>query len=307
MGRILHTADGGATWQQQTSGTDFLLEKVLFVDRDHGWAVGGWPRDAAVSLFGGMGVILATRDGGKHWTKQLDGEATWLKDICFLDRQLGWAVGEFGTILKTTDGGNHWRQIRKTETTSWLYGVAMLDGRRGFAVGHDETILRTDDGGQTWTLQPGPVPRRPNGWPAAYRAVAFADARRGWIVGDGGNVLATTDGGDSWQPDGVDLPDDAAPLVSFENLTVGSDGMAWAVSPVALLVKRQSDTRWHVVRTGRAPTAGHSGWLRAASFPDDSAGWLGGDRGLVLHTSDAGQTWTRQRDSGRAVSVHFEN
>ena len=299
MGTLLHTSDGGTTWKQQAGGTDFILEKVFFIDRDHGWAVGGWPRDAAVSVLGGMGVILATVDGGRQWTKQLDGEATWLKDVFFLDRRLGWAVGEFGTVLKTTDGGKHWRQIKRTGTASWLYGITFLDDCRGFAVGHDETILRTNDGGQTWTLQPGPVPHRANGWPAAYRAVAFADGQRGWIVGDGGSILQTVDGGDSWQLDRFDLPRDAAELASFENLTVAPNGTAWAVSPVGLFSRRSGDTRWRVVRTGEP------GWLRAVSLPDAQAGWLVGERGTVLHTSDGGQTWTRQRDSGRDMGLLY--
>ncbi|NOX53452.1 MAG: hypothetical protein GXP27_03240, partial [Planctomycetes bacterium] len=141
LGTILHTSDAGKTWREQPTGTDFILEKVFFVDRNHGWAVGGWPRDAAVAVYGGMGVILATSDGGRHWAKQLEGEAVWLKDVFFLNRRLGWAVGEYGTVLKTTDGGQHWRQIRQTGTASWLYGVAFLDEQHGFAVGHDETIL----------------------------------------------------------------------------------------------------------------------------------------------------------------------
>ena len=223
LGTILHTADGGATWDEQDSGTEFILERVFFVDRNHGWAVGGWPRGAAVSVYGGMGVILATSDGGRHWSKQLDGEATWLKDVFFLNARQGWAVGEYGTVLKTTDGGGHWRPIQRTGTPSWLYGVAFVDERHGLAVGHDETILRTDDGGETWTVGPSPVPRRSNGWPAAYRAVAFAGQQRGWIVGDGGTILGTNDGGGSWQLEPLALPDTAAELASFEYLNAARE------------------------------------------------------------------------------------
>jgi len=299
MGTILHTADGGLTWRQQESGTDFILEKVFFIDEHHGWAIGGWPRDAAVSLLGGMGVILATSDGGKHWTKQIDGEASWLKDVFFLDRRHGWAVGEYGTILRTTDGGEHWRQIKRTHTPSWLYGVAMIDDLRGFAVGHDETILRTNDGGETWFVRQSPVPRQPNGWPAAYRAVAFADARRGWIVGDGGTILQTTDGGNSWQLDQLDLPDEVVEMASFEDLTVSDDGTAWAVSPVALLSKRSKESHWRVASSGGL------GWHRAACFLDASTGWLVGERGLMLHTSDGGQTWNRQCESDRSMGLLY--
>lgn len=299
QGTILHTADGGATWREQDSGTDFILEKVFFIDSMRGWIAGGWPRDSVVSLYGGMGVILATEDGGATWTRQLEGEATWLKDIFFLDQDTGWAAGEFGTILKTTDGGAHWRQIVRTGTRAWLYGIAFVDALHGIAVGHDETILATEDGGENWTVRPGPLPRRANAWPSAYRAVAFADHRHGWIAGDGGSILATTDGGHSWVLESLDLPAAAVDLNSFENLAVAPDGTAWAVSPVALLRKRPGDGAWKLVRTG------HPGWLRAACFPGDGIGWLAGERGLVLHTSNRGTTWERQHHSGRPMGVHY--
>ncbi|MCP5118541.1 MAG: hypothetical protein GY953_47620, partial [bacterium] len=238
-------------------------------------------------------------DGGRRWSKQLDGEATWLQDVFFLDPRLGWAVGEYGTVLRTTDGGAHWEHSRQSETTRWLYGVAFLDDRRGFAVGFDETILWTADGGRTWAPQPSPLPRRPNAWPAAYRAIAFADHQRGWIAGDGGNILQTSDGGRSWQLDEPDLPNGSVELVSFETLAVSGDGTAWAVSPVALLCRRPDESRWRFVPTGEP------GWFRAGSFIDSSTGWLAGERGTVLHTTDGGDTWVRQRDSGRTMGLLY--
>jgi photosystem II stability/assembly factor-like uncharacterized protein len=51
-GTILATADGGATWSTQTSGTSNQLNGVAFTDDTHGWAVGDG------------GVILATSTGG---------------------------------------------------------------------------------------------------------------------------------------------------------------------------------------------------------------------------------------------------
>ncbi len=41
---ILHTADGGATWIHQPSGTSEPFNAVFFLDAQHGWAVGGGGR-----------------------------------------------------------------------------------------------------------------------------------------------------------------------------------------------------------------------------------------------------------------------
>ena len=39
-GMILATADGGASWEPQTSNTTASLHSVGFVDAQRGWAVG---------------------------------------------------------------------------------------------------------------------------------------------------------------------------------------------------------------------------------------------------------------------------
>ena len=39
-GTVLHTADGGQTWEKQKTGVDFTLSSVSFVDPQNGWAVG---------------------------------------------------------------------------------------------------------------------------------------------------------------------------------------------------------------------------------------------------------------------------
>ncbi len=299
IGAILHTDDGGATWHEQHSGTDFMLEDVFFADESHGWAVGGWPRDSMVALFGGMGIILATDDGGKTWRPQLEAEAAWLSSVFFVDDNAGWAVGEYGTMLRTTDGGKSWEQARHVSSHAWLYDVHFLDERRGWAVGFDETILRTDDGGETWSRQQAPVGRRTHGWPASYNAIVFTDEHDGWVVGDWGNILRTEDGGESWTPDEVGLPESVLDLACFSDVTLSSDGTAWAVSPVALLNCPPGQQTWRLVKTG-VPA-----WLRGLTFADDSHGWLVADRNTIIATDDGGSTWHSQRDSGREMGLLY--
>ena len=55
-GLVLHTEDGGKTWNQQQTGTAKALTGVSFVDRTHGFCVGSG------------GTILVTADGGRSWT-----------------------------------------------------------------------------------------------------------------------------------------------------------------------------------------------------------------------------------------------
>ena len=99
---ILHTTDGGTTWQTQASGTTSVLAGVAFVDVSNGWAV-GWE-----------GTIVHTTDGGNTWESQNSGTANRLWGVAFADANNGWAVGEYGTILHYN--GGLWSPASRTQT-----------------------------------------------------------------------------------------------------------------------------------------------------------------------------------------------
>ena len=73
-GAILHTEDGGKTWQKQNSGSANLLQSVAFVSAQSGWAVGA------------EGEILHTEDGGKTWQKNIV-PLNGLESVTFGDRK----------------------------------------------------------------------------------------------------------------------------------------------------------------------------------------------------------------------------
>ncbi|MCE9544573.1 MAG: hypothetical protein K8T25_03510 [Planctomycetia bacterium] len=56
--RVLHSANGGATWDSYSTGTTLPIRAMTFTDATHGWAVGA------------LGQILATADGGRTWQAQ---------------------------------------------------------------------------------------------------------------------------------------------------------------------------------------------------------------------------------------------
>ena len=100
---LLVTHDGGATWEERSSGVIMGLTAIDFVDSSFGWAVGDG------------GEIIHTEDGGETWSIQESADRyqkPWLADVSFVDRQNGWAVGSMsgngppdGKILHTSSGG----------------------------------------------------------------------------------------------------------------------------------------------------------------------------------------------------------
>ena len=183
QGLIVHSKDGGKSWQLQSSGTqEWLLSITFAADGQQGWAAGG------------RGTILKTTDGGKSWQAQSSDTQALLSSVTFAaDGQQGWAAGHDGTILKTTDGGKSW-QAQSSGTQAMLQSITFAaDGHQGWAAGDRGTILKTTDGGKNWQAQS-------SGTQAWLQSITFtADGQQGWVTGDRGTILKTTDGGESWQ------------------------------------------------------------------------------------------------------------
>jgi photosystem II stability/assembly factor-like uncharacterized protein len=93
------------------------LEKIRFVNNENGWIVGA------------SGTILHTQDGGEHWQQQFSGTIQNLYDACFIDKYIGWVVGD-SVVLFTDDGGYHWEK-QYTGDSLQLRSVYFTDKNNG--------------------------------------------------------------------------------------------------------------------------------------------------------------------------------
>jgi Photosynthesis system II assembly factor YCF48 len=153
---------------------------------------------ATMGWLAGNDRILATADGGAHWSVQLTGSYR-LSSVDFISGKTGWAVGA-DTLLTTSDGGAHWTAL--PEPCPVIRSVHFVSPRTGFAIAGGTNIggigprapmsggvvLTTTDGGRSW--RPAPAP-------ADAQTVCFTDPRRGWLGADG-RLYATSDGGAHW-------------------------------------------------------------------------------------------------------------
>lgn len=138
---VLHTTDGGETWEHQFTGDDVespLLD-VLALDTNHVIAVGAF------------GAYYETRDAGTTWEQQ------WIIDedahLNRISRTHGGALfiaGEFGTLLRSTDAGDSWENLSTGDGGS-LYGVLELADRTLLTYGLRGRVHRSTDDGETWT------------------------------------------------------------------------------------------------------------------------------------------------------------
>lgn len=236
-GGLLHTTDGGETWNEiaLVTGAD-----IDFVNSDDGWIVGQ------------TGAIYATIDGGRTWSEQDAGTEVHLSDVFTSSSQEAWVVGsgqgfsdaiEYPlptVLLHTVDGGETWQQV-ETPRFSWFHRLAFVD-QMGWLLGatcegsvttrRDEScrtnpegaVLRTSDGGTTWELVRAGLPERPSDF-------AFMDERRGWVTGtclfsqhDCGGLFQTGDGGRTWQR--MELND----YEYFDGLAFRDERTGWVIA-----------------------------------------------------------------------------
>ena len=102
-GLIWHTEDGGGTWEIQGSMFEYIFSEdwfygVDFVNREEGWIVG-----CVLPWKTHRGLILHTKDGGRHWTEEAvkgEPEIPGLTALQLLDEGTGWCVGVDGTVLR---------------------------------------------------------------------------------------------------------------------------------------------------------------------------------------------------------------
>lgn len=314
---------------------DATLRDVVFVDAQHGWAVGD------------RGVVLVTDDGGAHWYPQRSGVECPLLAVSFVDDKRGWIVGgratplthrTEGVVLRTIDGGTTWQQV-STPTLPRLTYVKFFDAANGVATGYGSSfypsgLFTTTDGGKSWQ----PIgSSQTSTWLAADfvssesgllagvqgarsvvlerklrtvtatadtrnpRALLIDGASKGWMVGDHGMVLTTSDSGATWQPPAAEpLAIDPTTRRQWCWHSVAVQGShVWLAGGPGSVIARSADggATWSTTATGlRAP-------INKLCFVDERRGWSVGELGTILSTTDGGRTWRRQRGGGRAAML----
>jgi photosystem II stability/assembly factor-like uncharacterized protein len=238
---ILRTTDGAKTWTTQRKAGKVKLkitanrrtpeieqpeqiERLHFVDVNHGWAWGGGVKNEYSEQ---PGIFLTTIDGGQNWNEIKYPFEQNVYSAFFLDAQRAWANIAEGGFYKTTDGGVTWTKYQSKTPELTFDSIFFLDDNHGWVAGHSGKLAKTADGGRTWTKM---VDIRPE---FKMRDLFFHDKDHGYAVGDKGAILYTPDGGESWA---VVTPVGEAELrdVFFINQNTG-----WAVGLDGIILRHE--------------------------------------------------------------------
>ncbi len=203
---ILHTKDGGKTWQAQIGGdpegTEEDLREIFFLDPGNGWVMGS------------RNKLMGTSDGGT-WAElgTLLGTSQALR---FISPQIGFYAENSNSTTQSTlersdNGGKAWQpayrcgvdasigglprklQCRIYEAQFLSATVGFLGGGAAIDMGTETaTFLKTADGAQSWTASVIPDTKD------NIENVLFWSEKDGIVVLGSGQVFWTADAGATW-------------------------------------------------------------------------------------------------------------
>jgi photosystem II stability/assembly factor-like uncharacterized protein len=221
-----------------------------------------------IIMLGTQGIIARTQDRGNTW--QTISRNTLFANMRAVDMvdstDVGYAVGTGGLVLKTTDRGESWTRLENVkgedgfELITNLNGVRFFNADTGFIVGDEGVVMKTMDGGKNWTTFP--LEFIQNGQPARLgtplTGIHFTLVKRAVIT-------------DSTQTEDEYL----GYLTGFYNtiLSSATNGGSWDGS---FLDQRVGETHY-----------------LGGVFPDPINGYVVGDRGGMIRTTDAGFNWQK--------------
>jgi len=275
------------TWERINSPVTENLSSVFFVDSLFGWAAGN------------SGTIIHTSNGGTDWIIQDSKTENNIKDIFFLNRNLGWAIFwevsnfPFGSyILKTTDCGENWINSGIPVESCFGQSLFFQDSLAGWMGGKPYPIVRTIDGGISWT---DAEIDSTNFSDLPVYDIQFYNSRFGYASGGVidccGIMWWTTNGGDYWSV--IDTPFIALEPIyqlyisdSLNVLGVGGDFESTGYG-VGMIRTSDGGAIWEFEYIGISGVA----W--DVDFRTSSDVWapLGGEANLI-YSSDSGMSWS---------------
>lgn len=282
---LLRTLDGGEIWETISSFSNTHLSTILFLNSNTGFMVGGSYNP------GKYAYIFRTTNSGFNWTREiLPVNGLRLYGITFINDSVGFTAGEGGRILKTANAGLNWDFMNTGGSGNYteFRSIKFINSDTGIAVGFHVTpnnlgkIYISTDAGENWFQQY-------SGLNTMFNQVEFVDSKIGYIaagesiLNDKGKILKTTTSGFTW--DTLSISDhnklfSISIIASSKILGFGNLG--------TIIKSTDSGFSWNNISKS---LIGSKTNLNKIRFSSSNTGYIVGDSGVILKTTDQGEIW----------------
>ncbi|MBW4560045.1 MAG: photosynthesis system II assembly factor Ycf48 [Mojavia pulchra JT2-VF2] len=251
-----------------------LLDIAFAANSQHGYLVGS------------NATILETNDGGENWkplTLALDDSRYRFDSISFAGQE-GWIVGEPSLLLHTTDEGRSWSRIPLSEKLPGSpIRISALGPNAAEMATDVGAIYKTTDGGKNWKAQV---------------EAAVGVVRNLERSADGKYVAVSAKGSfySTWEPgQNAWVPHNRNSSRRVENMGFADNGQLWMLARGGQ-VQFSDPTKPEEWQEVQAPEFSTSWGLLDLAYRTPNDIWVGGGSGNLLHSSDGGKTWEKDRE-----------
>lgn len=230
-------------------------------------------------------ISLLTQEINSHCNYQL-------RDVFFVNDSVGYICGgdkwTIGVLLKTTDGGNTWSQPDSV-FNACAYSMQFFSAAEGFIAGNVSDWAYTADSGKTFTASQSDY--------LGINQVAFINRQWGVRVsGDGyatGTIATTRDGGNTWQKTSLSNNMMAVSFADSNTAYAAGFGVIYKSTDAGLTFN---------------PLDARGDFFTDISCPSANVAYFAGYEGLILKTTDGGQTFKKIHNGNVpfAKRIHFE-
>jgi len=261
-------------WEVVNLPTDAKLLDIAFIDKSHGYVVGG------------QTTLLKTEDGGTTWQPiklELDEPNYRFNGVSFHGQE-GWIVGEPALTLHTTDGGSSWSNIPlSAKLPGNPISVFALDDNTAEMVTDVGAIYKTTDGGKNWKAQ-------------VEQAVGVVRNMERSVNGEYIAVSAKGNFYSIWRP-GEEAwePHNRNSSRRVENMGFANNGQMWMLARGGQIQFSTPNNLEEWLDPEYPEFATSWGLLDLAYRTPDEI-WVSGGSGNLLRSGDGGKTWEKDRE-----------
>ncbi|NUN10531.1 MAG: T9SS type A sorting domain-containing protein [Ignavibacteriaceae bacterium] len=280
FGTMLASEDNGSNWLYRSAGSRVRFNKIIFVDANHGWIIGG------------RGLVLRTTDAGETWNASPTGVAAELYDIHAYKDPLTseiklWIVGAHGTSLISTDTGQTFTPGPFNSITSYDLKFIHISKHTSRAGGVGGALFYSADkyGSSPW--------KRVSGIPATrtFNSYAPLSTRAGILVGDSGYIQRI-----AYRPFGINAGTNFVDYswqfpYDFKSVYFLDGALGWVVGQYGIVLRTLNAKSFLEMAVLDATS------LNSVHFFNKENGFTVGTAGKVFKSTDSGLSW-REIDAG---------